>query len=338
MNIDKLKEVLTEFEGVRLKAYIPKRGGLPIQSSGVTIGKGLDLGQQSVESLRRMNIPDYLIERFKPYLGLKGRDAAKALALATREKRVPTITREEEKLVSDNSVRDYAKNFQADFKRYVGYDVSELSENQQLALASMYFQNGVGSSKSKDEGGKTGLFIRNAEDSAKYGSPTTNFLKQLQDRDFEKAAGNISTWSNDPSLKERNWVTSLLFLGGLDSDQLQEGRKFVQDREVQASLKQGQLPEELTAPFVTAQPEGVLGAPFERVAPLNRVEPTVAPADLQDWQEPGAFELAPTQPQYATMEELLKAKGEPQYNTMEDLLMDRGLMNPLRSNKGWIVG
>jgi hypothetical protein len=315
MNIDKLKEVLTEFEGVRLEAYIPKRGGVPIQSSGVTIGKGLDLGQQSVESLRRMNIPDYLIERFKPYLGLKGRDAAKALALATREKRVPTITKEEERLVSDNSVRDYAKNFQADFKKYVGYDVSELSENQQLSLASMYFQNGVGSSKSRNEGGKTGLFIRNKEDAEKYGSPTTNFLQQLKDRDFQKAAGNISTWSNDPSLKERNWVTSLLFLGGLDSDQLQEGRDFVQDRGVQASLKQGELPEVLTAPFVMGEPEGIAGAPFERIAPLNRVEPTVAPADLQDWQEPGVFEI-----------------GEQQYDTMEELLMDRGLMNPLRSN------
>ena len=48
-------------------SYIPTAG------SGVTIATGLDLGQQSAPGLARLGVPSNLINRFRPYLGLKRR-------------------------------------------------------------------------------------------------------------------------------------------------------------------------------------------------------------------------------------------------------------------------
>jgi hypothetical protein len=44
---------------------------IPTSGSGVTIGTGVDLGQQSSSSLTDMGVPAALVQRFKPYLGLK---------------------------------------------------------------------------------------------------------------------------------------------------------------------------------------------------------------------------------------------------------------------------
>jgi hypothetical protein len=72
--------VLGRFEGKGVtKGYVPSRGGEPLGASGVTIATGLDLGQQSLETLRAMNMPGALISRFMPYLGLHGKAAQRAL-------------------------------------------------------------------------------------------------------------------------------------------------------------------------------------------------------------------------------------------------------------------
>ena len=38
--------------------------------SGVTIASGVDLGQQDVNELRKRSVPQALINKLKPYLGL----------------------------------------------------------------------------------------------------------------------------------------------------------------------------------------------------------------------------------------------------------------------------
>ena len=89
-----IRQFLTRWETRRLVAYIPcKRRnftgrenpaacGEPIGASGVTVGTGLDLGQQGEADLRRMGLDSELTGIFRPYLGKKRQDAVAALAAA----------------------------------------------------------------------------------------------------------------------------------------------------------------------------------------------------------------------------------------------------------------
>lgn len=64
--------------GVKLKGYIPSRNGIPIGKSGVTIGRGVDLGQHTAKELQAIGFTDEMIERFKPFIGKQGLEAKKA--------------------------------------------------------------------------------------------------------------------------------------------------------------------------------------------------------------------------------------------------------------------
>lgn len=87
-----IESVLRRFESRQLDAYIPcsKRNftgandfagcGEVLGASGVTVGTGLDLGQQTISGLRRMGIPEHILERLGLYVGLKKSDAVKALS------------------------------------------------------------------------------------------------------------------------------------------------------------------------------------------------------------------------------------------------------------------
>lgn len=91
---DFISTFLTRTEERHCVAYIPCRRknfdghgnaadcGEPVGQSGVTIGAGLDLGQQSEADLRRMGIEKELITLFLPYLGKKRFSAMQALASA----------------------------------------------------------------------------------------------------------------------------------------------------------------------------------------------------------------------------------------------------------------
>lgn len=60
-------DVITQHEGGNLSS-----GYWPGGNSGVTIGIGIDLGQQSGTGLAAMGVPDRIIEQLSPYLGLHG--------------------------------------------------------------------------------------------------------------------------------------------------------------------------------------------------------------------------------------------------------------------------
>lgn len=87
-----IRTFLARWEGRETVAYIPCRRrnftgrnnfaecGDVIGSSGVTVGCGLDLGQQSVDDLRRMRIDDDIIAILSRYCAKKGDEAVKALA------------------------------------------------------------------------------------------------------------------------------------------------------------------------------------------------------------------------------------------------------------------
>ena len=83
IHTDYIRTVLERVEGKGIhKGYVPcdKATGKPLGVSGVTIGTGLDLGQQTRASLEAMALPVPLVELLTPYLGAKREDAVYLLA------------------------------------------------------------------------------------------------------------------------------------------------------------------------------------------------------------------------------------------------------------------
>jgi hypothetical protein len=73
--------VITAHEGGNLRnGYVPAVNGIPIDDSGVTIGTGVDLGQQTSSRLLNMGVPQSVVARLNPYFGLQGAPAQAFLA------------------------------------------------------------------------------------------------------------------------------------------------------------------------------------------------------------------------------------------------------------------
>lgn len=64
--------------GIETTGYTLPVGQFP--NSGVTIGAGVDLGQQSATGLQALGVAQNIIDAVSPYLGLKGQSAYDALA------------------------------------------------------------------------------------------------------------------------------------------------------------------------------------------------------------------------------------------------------------------
>ena len=68
---------LSDLEGgSQTTGYVPASG---VSKSGVTIATGFDLGQRSESDLKALGIYSGLIEKLKPYLGIKSEEAKKLL-------------------------------------------------------------------------------------------------------------------------------------------------------------------------------------------------------------------------------------------------------------------
>ena len=95
---DYIREVLSRFEGAgRTRGYVPcDKTGRPLGASGVTIGTGVDLGQQTGAGLLDMGVPHAVVKKLLPYIGLKkeaalagrlSRDERQALKGASKDRR-----------------------------------------------------------------------------------------------------------------------------------------------------------------------------------------------------------------------------------------------------------
>ena len=92
-----IRAYLEKWEKRETRAYIPCRKrnftgrnvvsecGDVIGASGVTVGSGLDLGQQTEADLDRMGLAPELVALFRPYLGKRRAEAVAALAAAPLE-------------------------------------------------------------------------------------------------------------------------------------------------------------------------------------------------------------------------------------------------------------
>jgi len=127
---------LREVEGSVAKGYVPEDNDGPIKS-GVTIGTGFDLGQQSMESLERYHFSLPLLLQLQYFAGLTGCKAKKALndkGLTLAEDQLEEL---EEKV---NYV--YAKQIEEEYNNNSGLRFRSLDEHQQTVIVSVGFQYG----------------------------------------------------------------------------------------------------------------------------------------------------------------------------------------------------
>jgi len=126
----------------KTKGYIPtNKKGMPIDSSGVTIASGLDLGSKDVAWLKDLGLPDNLIDRFKPYLGKKRVAAQIAL------KRKPLyITSAEADLIDSKVIPLFAKGAAREYTGLSARDskisFEQLPQEVRTALTSARYQYG----------------------------------------------------------------------------------------------------------------------------------------------------------------------------------------------------
>jgi hypothetical protein len=119
--------------GSQNNGYVPEGG----DNSGVTIGSGFDLGQQTEETIKNFGFKDQnILNIIRPYLGIQG---AKAKDVA------PNLTlSDEQKFDVDSSVKNYYENNIINQynskKRKFSFD--ELDPAVQTAIASVGYQYG----------------------------------------------------------------------------------------------------------------------------------------------------------------------------------------------------
>mgnify|MGYP003455731261 CR=1 FL=1 len=130
---------LEKVEGNKRTAYVPAEKGKAIENSGVTIGAGIDLGQQNAASLKAAKVPQPLIDKLKPYFGLR-----KDAAVARLGQKPLTLSASETTLlnraVKDKYVKDVAAKF--DKASTTGTKFADLPPAWQTVITSVAFQYG----------------------------------------------------------------------------------------------------------------------------------------------------------------------------------------------------
>lgn len=156
IHTDFIRNFLARWETRQTVAYIPcqRRNytggraydfavfGPVIGASGVTVGTGLDLGQQSEADLRRMGIPAALIGRFLPYLGHRKMDAVFALHDA------PLTLSDAECDALDAAVHaDYIARAAALYAEESGQPFGDCPPEAQAVIVSLLYQLGAGKTR-----------------------------------------------------------------------------------------------------------------------------------------------------------------------------------------------
>jgi len=160
--VDKFVDLLSnkdggKWEGSEKKLYVPKDS----EKSGVTGATGFDVGQINQAGLKKLGFPKELNDKLKPYLGLKGDAARKALA-----KKPLTLTDVEVKTINRSVVSktiEAAKGRMADVSAW-----DDMTETEKFATIAAQHQYGSG----------------------------TQLPVQYGNRDWDAARNNLNTWSD----------------------------------------------------------------------------------------------------------------------------------------------
>ena len=150
-------DLLQLLEDNRFEGYVPT--GDSKKNSGVTIGRGFDLGQHSARDLERMGLDNTLIARFTPFLNKKGQAARDALAYEKSQGRPLKFTKEEEGLLEDLNLTVQRAKYE-DFVNIMGKLNKPIPHND-AARAAVFSEFYVGAFKTKQKkGGGLELTIR----------------------------------------------------------------------------------------------------------------------------------------------------------------------------------
>jgi hypothetical protein len=132
---DYIVMILERLEGKLRSGYVPCKNGEPLGASGVTIGTGIDLGQQSEASLASWELPAVLADKLRPYLGLKKTDAVNFLKSHPLELSDIEVT-DLDRAVHEKYIKETAIMFGAD--RF-----NEAPQQAQAVAVSLHYQFGT---------------------------------------------------------------------------------------------------------------------------------------------------------------------------------------------------
>ena len=147
-----IMKFLQKWETRQVEGYIPCRRrnftghedrvacGEVIGASGVTIGTGVDLGQQDAAGLRRMGVSDSLVSRCVPYFG-KQREFAVATLTAFPLRISEHDCDELDVAVLSDYIRRAAQRFDNDSLGIF----DDLPAEAQTVIVSLYYHLGAGS-------------------------------------------------------------------------------------------------------------------------------------------------------------------------------------------------
>lgn len=175
-------DFIGELEGKRiLNGYVPTTKNM---KSGVTIATGFDLGQRNEGDLS--GLPKALIEKLKPYLGIKG---AEAKTLAGNLK----ITDSEAKTIDEFSHGEVLNDLRKKWKAKTGKSFDDLPMHKATIVASVRFQHGDLATK------------------------TPNFWRQTTTGDWQGATENLRNFQ-DEHPRRRNKEADYLTKGRINED------------------------------------------------------------------------------------------------------------------------
>lgn len=120
-------------EGYRSEAYWPGA------SSGITIGYGVDIGQQSETGLIKWGVPQSIIDKIKDYLGVTG-EAADTILSGLKDKTLGLSDSEIKQLsdiVKKQTTENIINKYNAETK---GVTFSRIPYNTRTAIIDLYYQ------------------------------------------------------------------------------------------------------------------------------------------------------------------------------------------------------
>lgn len=125
-------------EGYILHGYVPKdRDAAGVVDSGVTIGAGFDLGQQTRSSILLLGLPSSLSSKLVPYAGIRG---ASAIDLIRSH---PLVLSDDEGFMLSAAVEGkYAKGISDAYTAASDEPFESLTTPQQTVIMSVGFQYG----------------------------------------------------------------------------------------------------------------------------------------------------------------------------------------------------
>ncbi|TAA08691.1 hypothetical protein EA658_18630 [Pseudoxanthomonas winnipegensis] len=123
--------------GVRTTGYTLSASQFP--NSGVTIGAGVDLGQQSAAGLLALDVPQSIINILNPFFSLRGNDAATAISTHG----APVLSTADATLLSNALLASTTSTVSSNFDSATsGIQFGQLPEQAQTVIIDVAYPNG----------------------------------------------------------------------------------------------------------------------------------------------------------------------------------------------------